>query len=532
MSNYKNLAAIGMAAMLSFGLVACGGGGGGSGPGDTDEIETPDPAIAQLQAVTEAADAAEMAVAALTGGAITQEAIDIATATATALDDALMLATDIGDTEKAAYTRVLGTVQGAIANAGEELAADMAEAERDRLAEEAEAERVRLAEEAAAQVKTDAMAKKLFAGLGVDVLTLAATAGVSLTGGEIVLNGLIDPDGAGGDQPAAIPEVTLPRSGAVVPSIPGWNGGDYIKTASGVTNHAVAYTNPEPPEEQAFEAKHGGIIANGQVPETDFGDFKISGADFASGAGDKLHPAPTGADYVSVRGTFDGANGSFRCDATSTCRSSVDDDTGVALSGTWVFIADDGAKTSTPDADYLLFGWWARDTGSSVAIVPFVGTVGTPIASTDIQALSGEATYSGGATGKVAVYDPLVSSGNVGGVFTAAATLTAKFGSATEGGTISGTIDKFSVDGVMHDWSVALKKATIVGSGSATFGGESARTVWSIGETPAAESGQWSGAFYDTASSNVPATAAGTFTSEYGNVGRMAAAFGATNDKK
>ena len=374
------------------------------------------------------------------------------------------------------------------------------------------------------------MARKLFAALDP---ASAATASATVVTGKLQVT--YDLDGDGTDADAVDVMVSLPSSGAIAPTISGWRGTDSIHTKDGVTNHAVSYINQGPPKRERFEEKHAEIIVDdtGQIPQSSFGNFKIAGSDFASGAGNKTHELPEGsdADYVSVVGTFDGAAGVFRCPSTGTCTSSVDDATGVSLSTGWYFVGHDGAMTSTPDPQYLRFGWWTRDDGKDATVVAFVGEVGADnLESTDIQALEGEATYVGGASGKVSVYDPLVAR-DIAGAFTARATLTTKFGADDVGGTIDGTIDGFSVDGESQDWSVALKETNIADSGAAAFGGQSAGTSWAIRKETAPDSGagMWEGTLYETdPDTNVPQTAAGTFQSSYGNVGRMTGAFGAT----
>ena len=60
-----------------------------------------------------------------------------------------------------------------------------------------------------------------------------------------------------------------------------------------------------------------------------------------------------------------------------------------------------------------------------------------------------------------------------------------------------------------------------------TFGEATDGTEWTIGETAAADAGQWSGRFYDAGTDGVPEVAAGTFFSTYGLDGRMVGGFGA-----
>lgn len=515
MSSRLKLAGICLAA--AFALAACGGGGGSTtADRDADTAETQDPTPGQRMDISDAIDTASAAVAAVNNDSSDGD-VSAANAAIAAARDAITAATNVPAAERAANTETVDALAGRLTAAvtARQVAMDAAD-EADRKA-------------------INAMAKKLRAGLGVAAGDALVVSSISVSGGK--LTGTVDPDGTNGSETGTV--TTLDSSGAVTPAIAGWNGADYRKTTSGVTNHAVVYSNPGPPLRQRFEVKHANIIedANGAVLQTSFGDFKIAGSAFASGSGTKTHSLPAGstADYLSERGTFDGAPGQFRCARTATCTSSVDATTGVSLSAGWYFIADDGAMTSTPDPDYLMFGWWARDTGMSVGVDTFTATVGTVAISGGVNALEGEATYVGGASGKVAVYSPL-SDNNDAGAFNAKATLTAKFGDGTAAGNISGMLSGFSVEGRAKDWSVELKE-TAIGDGASTYGGASARTAWTIGGEKAADAGAWEGTLYEAAPATsdiagTPLSTTGTFSAEYGTVGRMKGAFGASRKKE
>ena len=487
------------------------GGCGGSSSTTPDPAPMPDPGIAQLEAVEMAASTAATAVTTLDSA--DAASITAAEAAVDGLMAALAAATDVDSATLAGYRAQLSTAQAAVQGAKDAYDAAMD------------------AEEMADQMALNAMARKLHTGLrGIDSTVTVADGAV--TSGSVT--GIFDTDGTDTtESPQA--SLVVEASGTDTPSAGGWGGTDYVHTNDDetVTNHVVVYSNPGDDVRMPFEEKHADIItdATGEVPLASFGSFKIAGSDFASGAGSKDHPIPEDADYVSVRGTFDGAPGSFRCSTADGCESAVDDSTGVKLTGTWWFVADSGAETVTPDANYVVFGWWARDAGTSVRVATFVSEVGTVAASADIIAVEGTATYSGGAAGKVAVYDPLLDANNAAGAFTADATFTAEFGNETAGGTISGTIDNFSVAGESKDWSVALKEADITDSGDATFGEATNGTTWTIGGVDAADSGNWSGGMYDTDSeTDVPQSLTGQFQSTYRNIGEMVGAFGADLD--
>ena len=170
---------------------------------------------------------------------------------------------------------------------------------------------------------------------------------------------------------------------------------------------------------------------------------------------------------------------------------------------------------------------------------------------TAVQNLRGTATYRGHAAGKVGFYDAVLGSQNVGGHFTADATLTADFqgfaddGSTESWGTMTGTLDGFMVDGVaVNDWEVKLlstrqnsRPSGFTESNIAGFPTESEQgviysgvTTWSIdGNTASDSEGQHSGVFLDAhEDSGLPLTTVGHFTAQYGSIGSMTGGFGAT----
>ena len=143
----------------------------------------------------------------------------------------------------------------------------------------------------------------------------------------------------------------------------------------------------------------------------------------------------------------------------------------------WVFIPDMRATSDEPDYDYLNYGFWLKKTADADGAVTynevetFAGSTAT--ASNDVTAVTGSATYNGGATG-VYVHKELNSDGSraytTAGQFSAAATLTATFGQVNNDSeptlgtiadnllnTLTGTINNFALEhGEENDWSVAL----------------------------------------------------------------------------
>ena len=85
-------------------------------------------------------------------------------------------------------------------------------------------------------------------------------------------------------------------------------------------------------------------------------------------------------------------------------------------------------------------------------------------------------------------------------------------------------------DGESRDWSVKLNGSQIGDTGE--IGNASASTdvdtVWTIGGTAAAKSGNWTGTLRNNGTDGVPQVATGTFYTEYGTAGKMVGAFGVT----
>ena len=140
-----------------------------------------------------------------------------------------------------------------------------------------------------------------------------------------------------------------------------------------------------------------------------------------------------------------------------------------SLAGTWHFKPDAGAMATTPDAQYLYYGWWVSkdDEGGPTAASAFTGRVGAESGDSNDgldpalagTAITGSATYAGNAAGKFAMSNPLTATGD-GGHFTADAMLSATFGSGATAG-MTGTIDNFRLNDGSDDpgWSVSLHRA-------------------------------------------------------------------------
>ena len=492
-------------------------------------------------------DAAVMAAEAAATGLATESGVDAVTA-AQALVNAANMAIDdsehLTDAEKAAQTAKVTAAQGTVTvakNANDE-AARLAAAEEKRKADEA----------AAAQAKADkAMAAKLYAGLadGGDLNDDTNPATISITATGLSA----DADGAG-----AGTAVTIKATTTSVPSYGAWNGTDYVRTVASpsLTDHAVVYSNRDAPKMELFATKYAtqlaedsdnGRLNNAYLTNTNTDKSFIAASDFVSGSGFKDHTEQDN-DVVKLRGSFNGGMGYYHCEQTggTACRSAVDGSGGITLTGGWSFEPDDGTMASTPDADYVVFGWWSREVAASVDVATFAQPVGANVLAAANAGLVGTATYTGGAAGKYSINEPVEGDPN-SGAFSAKAELTAKFGDSTALGTISGMLTDFMAGGEAKDWSVALVGAGTAAGADITAdrfgtpatpaadGTDTARTVWTIDGTAGARSGSWSGNFYyesatQQTAANTPPTAAGEFSASYGNVGRMVGAFGAEKD--
>ena len=230
---------------------------------------------------------------------------------------------------------------------------------------------------------------------------------------------------------------------------------------------------------------------------------------------------------ITVPGSYHGVSGTYICDTgdgrSAACSASVSGK-GFMLTGAWTFEpADPNARVmSNPDTAYASYGWWIHKGEDGYTASAFVDYKGTGTAVDNIATLQGTATYMGGAAGKYALSSSTGGT-NDAGHFTAMATLEADF----TDNMISGTIDNFmGADNMPRDWSVELKEATIADQGAISRSDEN-DTVWTIGETAAAASGEWKGQLHDKGKDGVPMTAVGTFYADYGTAGKMVGAFGA-----
>ncbi|MXX27299.1 MAG: hypothetical protein F4Z82_17850 [Caldilineaceae bacterium SB0668_bin_21] len=260
-------------------------------------------------------------------------------------------------------------------------------------------------------------------------------------------------------------------------------------------------------------------------------------------------PNTVGVDEGLHDGTYNGAEGTYRCVGTAACTVTFNAKGEViGNSANWVFVPDKGATSDVPDADYLHYGFWLKRTTDEDGVLTYneVETfAGSSVAPTGAIAsgVAGSASYEGNAVG-VYVYSVSNPDGTeasaTSGHFRADASLTATFGqvqvSATDtDGTIpanmlnsiTGAINNFMLSGgEANAWSVALSGDIDVSDG--TFSG---MAKGGVGD------GSLSGTFHGTATaatgtatledndSVYPSSAVGEFNAGFTN-GSVAGAFG------
>ena len=265
----------------------------------------------------------------------------------------------------------------------------------------------------------------------------------------------------------------------------------------------------------------------------------------------------TGTDEAVHDGTYNGAEGTYRCTGTGDCTVTFNDKGMVtAHTGAWVFIPDAGATSDQPDYDYLHYGVWLKTTTDEDDVVTYdeVETFAdSSIAASDggeLDTVTGSASYEGGATG-VYVHQVLNAAGNVdsatSGHFTADVALTAYFGqtledtdtTAIEAGqlapnllnTVSGTINNFELSGEeANTWSVAVQASRATGANIFT-----GTAKGGLPSNDGSISGTYHGPTPETAAANdgttrvAPGSMVGEFNSFFNN-GSVAGAFGARKE--
>ena len=323
----------------------------------------------------------------------------------------------------------------------------------------------------------------------------------------------------------------------------GFSGTMLTWSNTGKADTMTVYTDIAAPGSRLFAEVHG----NNGTPELDPADtahLGVTGSAFDGRTGGqvahtpnaKLTTASTENDLVRLSGAYQGAVGNYTCTpGTGTCATSVSEagitfvDTG-ATTG-WMFTANNGAMVSVADSAYMTLGWWMRDDKNSADILDHVAVFySAPHADAlDVTALTGTATYEGGAAGKYSWRDRVADTAH-GGHFTAKASLTADFGAADATGTVNGTISDFRTgdDGTMQNWTVTLSAAALDSGGAVARGTDN--VTWAVGSSEADAAGSWEAQVSNSGTprnDDLPTGIAGAFNSEFNEQGRMIGAFGA-----
>ncbi|MCY4348975.1 MAG: hypothetical protein OXC25_03895, partial [Thiotrichales bacterium] len=229
-------------------------------------------------------------------------------------------------------------------------------------------------------------------------------------------------------------------------------------------------------------------------------------------------------------GSIAGASGTFTCASGGVAAPEANpappanacgvtnQNTHFVFNGPWVFTPNRGATIQVDDAEYMYFGWWARQTNPNNSagtwtFRTFHGPAANGNRSTadEVARLSGTVTYKGPAVGQYSFFQPLGGGHSHYGEFTANATLTANFtdsgdGSGAQEETVSGTIDGFKtlvgesrtpVD--RSDWVLTLRQRNIASGIIPPTGADSTSAVtWLTNDNPTAApaAGTWEAAFY------------------------------------
>lgn len=540
-SNWKLLPASLLVAVLA--LAGCGGGSD-EPTGPTAEERA---AMMEMQEAADAIMAANSAAMALSN--------DSDDAAVTAAEGLIATAKDeIDDLPAADQAAQLAMLSGAesivTAQRGRltaEAEAKAAKDEEERIKAEQEAERMRQEAEEA-RMAAEAMAAtaaKLYAGISAPMGAIDDTADTTRAAAYDTAETAITVNIGDGTTANAVP-LSADKT-AMIAANHGWAGMRYADPSGGDEYEAVVYSNVgEPTEGKKFNV--GYTLAEGAVSiDTSSGlaydggtasatetqaRIVLTGVTRTSGTETFELPDPnTGNQQViNVSGSYHGVSGTYMCDTgaarTDACSATVAAN-GFTLSGTWTFAPTDpnAMVMSAPDTAYASYGWWIKKAANDG---PFTASAFHDFKGTDVTVdlpEAGTATYVGGAAGKYALASSTGGT-NDAGHFTARAMLEAKFG-AVDANEVTGTIDNFvGADGEMRDWSVKLNKATATDAGVITGPAEN-QTVWTIGDTAASGSGEWSGEFREQGTDGVPGVATGTFYSEYGTAGKMVGAFGA-----
>ncbi|MCY4284652.1 MAG: hypothetical protein OXC65_04830 [Thiotrichales bacterium] len=362
------------------------------------------------------------------------------------------------------------------------------------------------------------------------------------------------------ETPESLPRA-LKKTQTSVSPLGGWKGAHYerMNDDKEVTDSARVYTSQADAKKQNFGV-YAALPSTTNVDGTRTSDgYRITDADGDPNIkGFPTSGSTTYDDDDTVKGSYNGAMGTYTCDNSDGCTVEPHTDGGFDLGDVdeWRFAPDSGdaGMVQTEDDLYLLFGWWLEtdpeDDGKPTMASAFYGPVGT-LDNDDLQVASGVTTiggtakYAGKATGQFAIYRAENKSGDSGD-FTADVALTAMFSAsngATDKGGVTGTIDKFVANGASVPWSVELKRAGWTGTAGnfeSQTGADApkAEAIWSLtaGNPDENGDGTWEGRLYhqtaekDDDKNTTPNIAVGVFEANFGSTHEMVGGFGANLD--
>ena len=321
------------------------------------------------------------------------------------------------------------------------------------------------------------------------------------------------------------------------------------------TNDGEEGTTDDDTFEALFVGASADLAPTSEVLELVMSDAFVAGAGTTTALDFDSDNDGTAAkdDAYEASGTYDGAPGTYRCNAASGTPCTVQltrNPKGMVsiteMSTGWIFTPDDKAKVYVVDTEYASFGIWLKRTTDEDGVLTYnmVDTFADGTTATDsVAAVTGTASYKGSALG-VYVHNVLDPAGEVasatGGMFTADVALTASFAQTVDDpvttdvmelgtiapdqeNTITGTIDNFELEGgEAQSWSVELMR-------SGTYD-EDGNDVAFDGDTKGGGAeGDYSGRFYGATGddNDAPSTVGGEFTANFLN-GNVAGGFGAT----
>ena len=320
--------------------------------------------------------------------------------------------------------------------------------------------------------------------------------------------------------------------------IPNWASDTLTgKPTPAETGTGMVYSNIGEPSYKLFAVEHDGRTA--------------SLADAAAWSNAVIAPGSMytgGATSGSIPGSFQGADGTFKCSGGSCedipTRKSDGKLSAVARTAyrrvTWIFqpTAED-AMVKLQDGDYLMFGYWlSKDKTGPKQFQVWYGGGGTKsdVGTTEaVAALDEKVTYNGAAAGKYVTKDDVANTAKAG-YFTATAVLTADFSVlADDPGELTGTISDFK-----EGDSAPLGNLKLSLAGDLEYVDSILRLTTDSADNPVtvkAESngrkhgtvGGWEAQLFGSEkNTNIPTGVAGAFNAEIPDQAVVVGSFGAT----